>query len=503
VVERDDARVALPARLEDPRDVLDDDCGTFRDQDEEIYRPLPLPSAGVLFRRAVIAVLLAAVVVAPGSVRAATPVRGQTLMPGVVYSKQVEFTAHGPVVEHVVSTPRPTGLYALKSLLSNNAVQGTERVTSMQRRVSDDATVVGVNGGGGTVLRGGVLDVAPADKRSSVGVDTDGALHVDRVVLAGTWQGSGQRRILGINETPRANRTTLYTRAWGTRTPADSGGAYAVLQPFPASQPNIALTATVTGYVQGGNQPIPADGAILAARGSQAGFLTAEAPIGSKVTVVLTLTPPWTNVPEAVGGGPVIVRDGRPVYRAFEDFTSEQLAFRSGRSAVGQTADGRVIFLVADGRQPGYSTGLTNFELALEMMRLGCVSASALSTGAATMAFDAKLLNRPSRRGEPGVGDALTLFYYGVYAPPFSAKTFGRNDSVPLSYKVVRPSTVTAEMEGPAGAVVPIDSGQRAPGSYRFNWTPGARAQGDWTFHVTALDDQGRQSVAERDFTLK
>jgi hypothetical protein len=173
----------------------------------------------------------------------------------------VEFTAHGPVVEHIVVAPRPTGLYALKPILSNNAVQGTERVTSMEKRVSGDATVVGVNGGNGTMLRGGILDAEPADMRSSVGIDTDGTLHVDRVVLAGTWRGSGQRRILGLNEVPRASRTTLYTRAWGARTPAESGGAYAVLQPFPASKPNAPLTATVTGYLTGGNQPIPADGA--------------------------------------------------------------------------------------------------------------------------------------------------------------------------------------------------------------------------------------------------
>jgi hypothetical protein len=457
-----------------------------------------------LLRRVVIAVLLAAVVVAPGSVRAAAPVRGQTLMPNVVYSRQLDFTAHGPVVEHIVIAPRPTGLYALKTVLSNNAVQGTERLTSMEKRVSGDATVAGINGGSGLVVRGGILDLAPTDGRSSVGIDTDGAVHVDRVSLAGTWQGSGQRRILGINEAPRANRATLYTRSWGARTPAESGGAYAVLQPFPNSTPNTALTATVTGYLPGGNQPIPADGAVLVARGSQAGFLTAEAPVGSKVTVVLTLTPPWANVPEAVGGGPLLVRNGKPVFRAFENFDSEQLVFRTARSAVGQTADGRIVFLVADGKQPGYSSGLTNFELALAMMRLGCVTASALASGpTATLAFDGKVLNRPSARAERPAAAALTLAYYGVYAPPLSAKTFGAGGSVPLSYKLVRPSTVTAEIDGPSGTVIPIDSGQRAAGVYRFNWTPGGAAQGGWTFHVVAQDDQARRSVADRDFTLK
>jgi Phosphodiester glycosidase len=425
-------------------------------------------------------------------------------MPNVVYSRQVEFTAHGPVVEHIVVAPRPTGLYALKTILSNNAVQGTERLTSMEKRASGDATVVGVDAGAGTVISGGVLDVAPMDERSSVGVDTDGTLHVDRVALAGTWQGSGQRRILGVNEAPRANHTTLYTRGWGPRTPAESGGAYALLEPFPPAAPNTPLTATVTGYLSGGNQPIPADGAVLVARGSQAGFLPAEAPVGSKVTVVLTLTPQWANVPEAVGGGPVIVRSGKPVYRAFENFTSEQLAFRNARSAVGQTADGRIVFLVADGKQPGYSAGVTNFELALTMMRLGCVTASAVAAGpTATMAFDSKLLNRPSARGERAAAAALTLDYYGVYAPPLQAKAVPSNGSLSLVYKLTRRATVSATTIGPGGDVVTLDSGAHAPGSYRFSWSASGRPAGDYTFRVTADDDQGRHSVAERDFTVR
>jgi Phosphodiester glycosidase len=260
----------------------------------------------------------------------------------------------------------------------------------------------------------------------------------------------------------------------------------------------------VTGYLSGGNQPIPADGAVLVARGSQAGFLTAEAPAGSHVTVVLTLTPPWANVPEAVGGGPLIVRSGRPVYRAFENFTSEQLAFRNARSAVGQTADGRIVFLVADGRQPGYSTGLTNFELALTMMRLGCMTASALASGpTATMAFDGKLLNRPSARGERPAAAALTLDYYGVYAPPLQTKAVPSNGSLSLAYKLARPSTVTATTIGPAGGAVTIDSASRPPGTYRFNWSAAGHPAGDYTFRVTADDNQGGHSVAERDFSVR
>jgi hypothetical protein len=323
-------------------------------------------------RRAVIFALFAGLFVAPEAFPA-VPIRGQTLAPGVVYSRQVEFTAHGPVVIHVISAPKPTGLYALKPVLSNNTILGRERVTSMQKRVSGEATVAGVNGDlfswtdghpTGALIRGGILDSGPVDFRSSIGVDTDGVLHVERVRLAGTWQGSGQRRILGINEMPRPNRTTLYTRAWGARTPVENSGAQAIIQPFPVTKPNAPLTGVVTQYVTGGNQPIPPDGAVLVARGAQAGFLSAEAPVGANVTVLLTLTPPWANVLEAVGGGPIVVREGKPVYRSLEGFTTDQLAYRHPRTGVGQTADGRILLVAVDGRQPGYSTGLTNFELA-------------------------------------------------------------------------------------------------------------------------------------------
>jgi hypothetical protein len=384
--------------------------------------------------------------------------------------------------------------------------------------VSGEATVAGVNGDlfsftdghpTGALIRGGILDSGPVDFRSSIGVDTDGLLHVERVRLAGTWQGSGQRRILGINEMPRPNRTTLYTRAWGARTPVENSGAQAIIEPFPGTKPNAPLTGVVTQYVTGGNQPIPPDGAVLVARGAQAGFLSAEAPVGANVTVLLTLTPPWANVLEAVGGGPIVVREGKPVYRSLEGFTTDQLAYRHPRTGVGQTADGRILLVAVDGRQPGYSTGLTNFELALTMMRLGCVTASALDAGGSTtMAFDGKLLNRPSDPGgERAVAEALTIFYYGVYAPALPARVLSPNadgvdDTQTFAYKLVRPSTVTATLTGPGGIVVPLDAGSRAPGSYKFSWTGEGQPEGAWTFRTVADDDLGRHSIADRQFGL-
>ena len=473
-----------------------------------------------MVRRVALITVLAGVFAAPAT---AAPIRGQTLMPGVVYSRQVEFTAHGPVVVHVISAPKPSGgLYQLKPVLSNNAIIARERVTSMERSVSSFATVAGVNGDlfnwsdghpTGALIRSGVLDSAPSSDRSSVGIDADGGLHVERVAMAGTWKGTGQRRVLGINEPATSKRTTLYTPAWGPRTPAEQNAVEVTLMPFPASVPNADLTAPVTQVVQGGNQPIPAGGAVLVAR-RDAQFLTAEAPVGTILSVKLLLTPQWSNVMDAIGGGPIVVRNGKPVFRSFESFTTGQLATRNPRTAVGQTADGRILLVAVDGRQPGYSTGLTNFELALLMMRLGAVTASALDAGGSTtMAFDGKLLNRPSDPGgERPVAEALLVFYYGVYAallddPVLSPNGDGAADTEAFSYKVVRPSTVSASLEGPGGARIPLDSGRRDPGVYKFTWSGtnadgSPAAEGKWTFSVAASDDQGRQSAAERQFSL-
>src|SRR3954462_7310051 len=67
-------------------------------------------------------------------------------MPGVTYTKRVQFTPHGPVVLNVVTAPKPGGLYSLVPVLSNETLVGREKLTDMQKRLSATATTVGVNG---------------------------------------------------------------------------------------------------------------------------------------------------------------------------------------------------------------------------------------------------------------------------------------------------------------------------------------------------------------------
>jgi hypothetical protein len=464
---------------------------------------------------------LAAAIAAPA--RAAT----QVLMPNVSYSRTVQFTAHGPVVLNVVTTPRPGGLYQLKPLLSNGTILGRERVTDMQKDVSDSATVVGVNGDlfnwkdghpTGMLMQNRVLLSPPYRFRSSVGITSDGRLNVQRISFYGYWQGLGQRRPLtGLNQPPRGDGTSLFTPAWGAATPRIPGVFEAVLQPFPPAVPGGELAGVVTFQRSGGGTPIPRGGAVLLARGTQVAKLQQEAPPGTQVLTRLILSPDWlaSGVTDALGGGPVIVRNGKAVWTAGEDFLPTQLGPRNPRTAVGQRRDGKIILLAVDGRRRGYSVGMTNWELAQAMVRLGAVTASSLDAGGSTtMAFEGKLLNRPSDRGgERPVAETLAVLYSGVYAPPpalpvVSPNGDGIGERQQLSYKVVRTSSVTASLIGPGGATAFTDTGTRAPGAYNFAWPSATRRRtqddplGRWRWIVKATDTGGQESSVERAFWL-
>jgi flagellar hook assembly protein FlgD len=447
------------------------------------------------------------------------------LMPNVAYQRLVQFTPRGPVVLDVVTAPRPDGsLYTLAPALSNGAIVGTEKLTDMQKDVSGTSTTVGINGDffaanpgtpTGILIRGGSLDSAPATGRSSLGIGPDGTLTVAKVAFDGTWRGTSQRRQLDLNAKPVNGHTTLYTSAWGPVTPAESTAVVEdVIPSLPQTRANTVVRGLVTQVAAAGGTPIPPGGAVLVSRGTQIPHLTAEAPVGTTVELRLTLTPNWGAMSYAIGGGPALVTGGKAVFRANEAFGDPILNTRGARSAVGQLADGRILLVTVEGDSAAYSVGMTNYELAVAMQRLGAVNAMALGNGsAASMAFDGTLLSRPSTGGiEQPLSDALLLSYAGVYAAPPATDVLSPNgdgvaDTQTFSYKLVRQSQVTATLTGPDSSTQTLAADSEAPGVHTLQWAGTTAAgtpapEGNWTFQVTGADDQGRTTTATRAFSL-
>jgi hypothetical protein len=308
-----------------------------------------------------------------------------------------------------------------------------------------------------------------------------------------------------VNQPAGRNQVSLFTPAYGAAVPRASGTAEIVLQPFPSPVPGTDLQSTVVAVGAGGGETIPPDGAVLQAAGTAGVPLKAEAPVGTPVTVRLILKPEWAGVTSALGGGPVLVRAGKAVFRSGEDFASAQISQRSPRAAVGQLADGRVILVAVDGGRAGSSVGMTSFELGQALVRLGAVTGSAVeSGGAVTAAFDGNLLSTPSdAAGERAVNEALLVEYFGVYAPPAPVPLVNGDPgatSEPLEYKLVRPATVTAQVVGPDGVARVLETAvAHQPGIYDTIYSSFDQ-EGDWHWQVTATDDLGRLSTIDRPF---
>lgn len=445
------------------------------------------------------------------------------LMPGVTFQQSVQLTPNGPVVLDVMTGPRPApgGPTTLEPFLASGSLTERATLSSAERRLSAGGTYAGVNGdffnfasglpSGGLVAGGGV--VAPPDAaRSTAGVLDDGTLDVRRVALFGTWKGAGTPHPLNaVNAVPAADAIALFTSAWGAATPAIKGGIAAVVFPLPSTTPGVDLQTSVQEVVPAGSPvAIPVGGGVLLARGAPSGQLTTEAPAGTPATLKLLLQPSWPSLVSAIGGGPQIVRSGAPVFRAGEQFTTVQLGPRAARTAVGQLADGRVILVVVDGRQAGWSVGMTNFELGQALVRLGAVTGMALdSGGSSTMAFDGTVLNRPSDGAERRISTALAFVYRGAFAraalPVVSPNGDGADDAETLSVKVVEPSSVTVSLTAPDGTQSPPETSDRNPGTYPVAFPPAgspAPAEGRWTLAVSAVDDLGRQTSMNAAFTV-
>ena len=86
-----------------------------------------------------------------------------------------------------------------------------------------------------------------------------------------------------------------------------------------------------------------------------------------------------------------------------------------------------MILVTVDGGRPGRSVGMTTYELAQTMAKLGAVTAAGLEYGkSVTAAFDGRVLNRP-QSGEQKIKEALLVAYQGVYAPAPTPPLLGKD----------------------------------------------------------------------------
>ena len=130
---------------------------------------------------------------------------------------------------------------------------------------------------------------------------------------------------------------------------------------------------------------------------------------GNTITVSVTASQQgWEDVQYAVGALYSLVENGQIV--------SGLPSGSAPRTAVGQKADGSLIFYTIDGRKAGHSIGATLTQVAARLIELGCVTALCLDGGGSTAltvtapdATSAALTNTPSEGYERAVTNQVFL----------------------------------------------------------------------------------------------
>jgi len=220
----------------------------------------------------------------------------------------------------------------------------------------------------------------------------------------------------GLNRERRAGEVVVYTEEFHLTTLTSPGGVEAIVlsrRDAPAAPGEVVALRRSTG-----SSPIPQGGLVVSfAPGVEEAELLHP---GMKVDLQWRLLPAspdpeglWARAIGALGAGPLLLRDGERVLRPEVESISRVFAeSRHPRTAVAARADGSLLLVTADGREPGWSVGMSLVELTDLLLELGAVDGVNLDGGGSTsMIVRGETVNRPSDpTGDRANGDAILLF---------------------------------------------------------------------------------------------
>jgi hypothetical protein len=253
----------------------------------------------------------------------------------------------------------------------------------------------------------GELISAPNNK-SAFWIDDEGNASIGNLANRfGVIWPDGSRTPLGLNEERRSNDAVLYTPRVGVSTRARGGHEFVLAQhgdePWLPLRVGQTYQAEVREVRRSGNSRIKPDGMVL----SIGPTLLARVPdvaAGAVIQISTETSPSIAGAGVALGGGPVLLRGGK-VQSAYSNKASE----RHPRSALGWN-DQHFFFVQVDGRQHGFSVGMTLPELANYMARQGCQEAMNLDGGgSAEMWVEGRVVNRPCFGHERDTANALVV----------------------------------------------------------------------------------------------
>ncbi len=328
------------------------------------------------------------------------------ICPGVAYDQYVVTLPSGLARAHVATIDLSQPELDLKAVLALEKMTGRETVSEMSQR---EGAVLAINASFftargnplGMVVTNNQLVSVPIMSRSVFGWSRDRKVIFGNPRFEGTvcFDEDLEVTLDGVNQKPVDDESViLYTPEFGETTPVSG------------ARKEVALLGTRVVAIGAGQLVIPPGGMVISATGERAKALE-NIEIWSPVEINYGLGRAWDEVQEAVGGGPRLVENGVVrITGSEEKFRNDVLRSRAPRSAIGITANRKLLLVAIDGRQPGYSIGMTLEELARFFLKLEAVDAMNLDGGGSTaMVVEGSVVNSPSDGRERPVGSALLI----------------------------------------------------------------------------------------------
>jgi hypothetical protein len=336
------------------------------------------------------------------------------IAPGVEYQR---FDTDDPLRIHVLTVDLAMEGTRITTCLAQDSVIGTETVHSMAHHKDADAAVNGDYWSPNGVPQGlcvidGKLAIAPKH-RAAFAIDKDGVPHIGIWTEDWSWETeavspTGERRwIRLLNSDCNEDWLCLYNDLWTMKSRGDTVS--------PVTELVVDETMTVTDLrIDKPGVTVPKGGYVLTGRGESGDWLAQNFRLGDPLRIDTKTDQPIDNIQWAVGAGPIILKDGEVVQDPIadapdgEEFTLEWKRMhyleRQPRTAVGISQDKKkVIFVVVDGRQPWWSIGVYQHQMARLLQQFGAWDGMDLdSGGSSTMIVKDRLMNRPSDEAKEG-----------------------------------------------------------------------------------------------------
>ncbi|WP_409291913.1 phosphodiester glycosidase family protein [Peribacillus sp. SCS-37] len=361
--------------------------------------------------------------------------------PGVIHSS---YTLKGENQIEAVNTLEvdPKNPYIkLQTVSGRDRVLGLDTVRSQAKQIdrSGHRVIAGVNGDFyktaapytgqpiGLQITNGEIITSPGTSKSVLGITTGGEAYIvpgvkmtGKVTISGV---SGSKILNGINrgrnKETQKDSIILFTSKFSYSTKTSGEETEFIMKPnkdFLA--PGQGLTAEVERVAPGDDTVIPEGKWVMSASGKQADWLLANLDAGSKVQFQITYSGGMDKAFQAISGGDLMIQDGRITEEAKKDD-----AERHPRTFISEKG-GKLYITSFDGRQPGYSNGVTIEEGALYLAKKGMRNAMNMDGGGSTTYTlrepgnnGLSLLNRPSDGYERSVSNTLMVVSTAPLAP--------------------------------------------------------------------------------------